>query len=82
MIAFVLILAQCQKETVVYDDLMTLPEVTELHPLFGDYDMIAKVEMPTVDGVDMVAKLGVFVLDHVRKHPYVVDCKTLPTYQL
>jgi len=45
MLAFVLIKAQPSQEHRVYTKLLEIPEVSELNPLFGEYDLIAKIEL-------------------------------------
>jgi len=43
-IGFVLISTAPAKEHEVYNELLKVKEIVELHPLFGEYDLIAKVE--------------------------------------
>jgi DNA-binding Lrp family transcriptional regulator len=43
----------------------------ELHPLFGEYDLIAKLEAKNFN------LLGQIVVDKIRTIPGVVDTKTL-----
>lgn len=50
-IGFVLIQTTSGNERAVYARLQEIPEVKELHPLFGEYDFIAKVEAPDYDAV-------------------------------
>ena len=70
-IGFVLVSAAPGKEQKVYDGLQKVPQVTELHPLFGEYDLIAKVEAEDFDS------LGKIVVDKIRAIDGVVDTKTL-----
>ena len=70
-IGFVLISTAPAKEHDVYNILLDVPEVVELHPLFGEYDLIAKVE------ADDFNKLGQIVVDKVRSIAGVIDTKTL-----
>jgi DNA-binding Lrp family transcriptional regulator len=70
-IGFVLITTESQKELSVYETIHDIPEVRELHPLFGEYDMIAKVETREFDDL---AKL---VIDQIRAVQGVTDTKTL-----
>jgi DNA-binding Lrp family transcriptional regulator len=43
-IGFVLISTAPAKEHEVYNQLLNVKEIVELHPLFGEYDLIAKIE--------------------------------------
>jgi len=43
-IGFVLISAAPAHEHEIYNKLSKLSEILELHPLFGEYDLIAKIE--------------------------------------
>lgn len=70
-IGFVLISAAPRKEHDVYNALQKVSEVVELHPLFGEYDLIAKLEAPDFD------TLGHVVVNKIRSIDGVVDTKTL-----
>lgn len=72
VLGFVLISAAPGKEDRVYEALLKVPEITELHPLFGDYDLIAKVEAGDLD------RLGQVVLESIRCVEGVTETKTLP----
>ena len=61
VIAFVLIVSQAGKEKRVVDELMRLPFVREASLVFGDYDIVAKVE---VDNPDMLSKI---LLEQIRQ---------------
>jgi DNA-binding Lrp family transcriptional regulator len=71
VIAFVLIDILPSKERAVYGELSEVKEIVELHPLVGDYDIIAKVE---ADDLDVLARI---VIDKIRSIPGVIDTKTL-----
>ncbi|MBU4255998.1 MAG: Lrp/AsnC ligand binding domain-containing protein, partial [Candidatus Thermoplasmatota archaeon] len=43
-IGFVLISTAPAKEHDVYNELLKVSEIVELHPLFGEYDLIAKID--------------------------------------
>ncbi|NJE08342.1 Lrp/AsnC family transcriptional regulator [Thermococcus sp. M39] len=45
MIAFILITAQNGRENEIAENLKKIPEVKEAYVLYGDYDVIAKVEV-------------------------------------
>ncbi|HEU12988.1 MAG: Lrp/AsnC ligand binding domain-containing protein [Thermoplasmata archaeon] len=70
-IGFVLISTAPGKEHEVYDELRKIKEIIELHPLFGEYDLIAKVEAKDFN------ELGKIVVDQIRSIPGVIDTKTL-----
>ncbi len=68
---FVLISTAPAKEHEVYNELLKVKEVVELYPLFGEYDLIAKIEASDFN------LLGQVVVDKVRTQPGVIDTKTL-----
>jgi len=70
-VGFILISTAPAKEHEVYNELLKVKEIVELHPLFGEYDLIAKIE-----AVDF-NQLGQVVVDKVRSIPGVIDTKTL-----
>lgn len=70
-IGFVLISAAPAHEHEVYNKLSKVPEIVELHPLFGEYDLIAKVEARDFE------ELGRIVVDKIRSIKGVIDTKTL-----
>jgi DNA-binding Lrp family transcriptional regulator len=70
-IGFVLISTAPGKEHEVYDELKNIKEIVELHPLFGEYDLIAKIEAKDFN------ELGKIVVDQIRSIPGVIDTKTL-----
>jgi len=70
-VGFVLISTAPAKEHQVYNELMKIKEIVELHPLFGEYDLIAKVEAKDLDD------LGKIVVEKIRSIDGVADTKTL-----
>ena len=70
-VGFVLISTAPAKEHEVYNELLKVKEVVELYPLFGEYDLIAKIEASDFN------LLGQVVVDKVRSQPGVIDTKTL-----
>jgi DNA-binding Lrp family transcriptional regulator len=70
-IGFVLISTAPAREHDVYNALQNVGEIVELHPLFGEYDLIAKVEAEDFN------VLGQVVVDRIRSIPGVIDTKTL-----
>ncbi len=70
-VGFVLISTAPTKEHEVYSKLLKIPEIVELYPLFGDYDLIAKLE------TDDYNRLGQIVVEAIRGIDGVIDTKTL-----
>ena len=71
VIGFILISTAPAKEHDVFKALMNVTEIVELHPLFGEYDLIAKIEARDFN------TLGQIVVEKVRSIPGVIDTKTL-----
>ena len=55
----------------VYASLQNVPEITEIHPLFGEYDILVKIECGDIDGI------GEIVIQKIRSLQGIVDSKTL-----
>jgi len=70
-IGFVLITVSPNEEHLAYNQLREIPEITEVHPLFGEYDLLAKIAMEELDDI------GNIVLNKIRKTRGVIDTKTL-----
>ncbi|MFA5771880.1 MAG: Lrp/AsnC ligand binding domain-containing protein [Thermoplasmata archaeon] len=70
-VGFVLISTAPTKEREVYKELTKIPDIVEIHPLFGEYDIIAKIEADSFD------KLGKIIVNRIRSIRGVVDTKTL-----
>src|SRR3970282_819821 len=70
-IGFILISTAPAKEHEVYNELLKVKEIVELHPLFAEYDLIAKSEAEDFN------ILGQVVVDKIRSIPGVIDTKTL-----
>lgn len=70
-VGFVLIHASTGEEHDVYNNLLDVPEIIELHPLFGQYDLIGKVEASDFD------TLGQVITSSIRSVEGVQDTKTL-----
>ena len=71
-VGFILIKTEPSKEQQVYEALSEVDDIVELHPLFGEYDLIAKVE--TGDFYD----LGQVVVQKIRTVEGVIDTQTHP----
>ncbi|ADD08300.1 Lrp/AsnC ligand binding domain-containing protein [Candidatus Aciduliprofundum boonei] len=70
-IGFVLISTAPGKEHEVYNELKKIPEIVELHPLFGEFDLIAKLDTKDFN------ELGTIVVEKIRMIDGVIDTKTL-----
>ena len=70
-IGFVLISTVPTKEHDVYNQLINVNDVVELHPLFGENDLIAKIETGDFN------KLGQVVVDKIRAVDGVIDTRAL-----
>jgi DNA-binding Lrp family transcriptional regulator len=58
-------------ERMVYEVIKDIEEVKDAHPLFGEYDIILKLDAESHD------KIASIVVDSIRKIPGVIDTKTL-----
>ncbi|MCK5112246.1 MAG: Lrp/AsnC ligand binding domain-containing protein [Thermoplasmatales archaeon] len=70
-IGFVLITIAPAHEHDVSTKLSKVPEIIELHPLFGEYDILAKIEGDDFDS------LGEIVVNKIRSIEGILDTKTL-----
>jgi len=70
-IGFVLIKVMPRKERAVYEKLAKLSEVEELYPLFGEYDLIAKINVKDFE------ELSDVVVNKIRSIDGVIETKTL-----
>jgi DNA-binding Lrp family transcriptional regulator len=70
-IGFVLINVAPAQEHEVYNKLSAIPQVVELHPLFGEYDLIAKIDANDFE------ELGTIIVNKIRSITGVLDTKTL-----
>jgi DNA-binding Lrp family transcriptional regulator len=70
-IGFILINAAPAHEHEVYNKLSKVPEIVEVHPLFGEFDIIAKIESEDFE------RLGNIIVNKIRSIDGVIDTKTL-----
>ena len=70
-VGFVLISVVPAHEHEVYNKLSKVSEIVELHPLFGEFDIIAKIE------ADDFESLGNIVVNKIRTIEGIIDTKTL-----
>jgi DNA-binding Lrp family transcriptional regulator len=70
-VGFVLINTAPAREHEVYNALRGLEKVKEVHPLFGEYDLIAKIEAADYNS------LGSVVVNTMRTIPGITNTRTL-----
>lgn len=70
-IGFVLIRVLPLHESEVFNTLAKIPEVIELHSLFGEYDLIVKIEGQNYEHI------GEIVIHKIRTIDGIIDTKTL-----
>ncbi len=70
-VAFILVSTVPGKEQEVYNKISKVNYVVEIHPLFGEYDLIVKL-----DAKDY-SELGKVVVEQIRTIDGVIDTKTL-----
>jgi len=58
-------------EKTVHEQLGQIPEIIEVHPLFGEYDILVKIQCPDIDSI------GNVVIKKIRSIKGVMDTKTL-----
>ena len=68
---FALLTISPLKEKEVFEALNGMPEVSEVHPLFGEYDILVKIECGDIDAI------GEVVIKKIRSLQGIVDTKTL-----
>ena len=72
VIGFIFIKIESKYEVKAFRALNRISEVKDLTPLFGEYDVIAKVEAADFNA------LSVIILTKIRKIPGVIETQTLP----
>jgi DNA-binding Lrp family transcriptional regulator len=70
-IGFALISISPLHEKTVYEKLKQIPEIIEVHPLFGEFDILVKIEAHDIDSI------GSIVINKIRSVQGIVDTKTL-----
>ena len=70
-IGFALLSISPLKEKEVYEKLNTITEIVEVHPLFGEFDILVKIECRDID------EIGSTVINKIRSTRGVMDTKTL-----
>jgi len=70
-IGFALLSISPLHEKKVYEELRQITGVIEVHPLFGEYDILLKIECNDIDSI------GNVVINKIRSIEGVMDTKTL-----
>ena len=70
-IGFALLSISPLHEKTVFESLKNMVEVTEVHPLFGEYDIFVKIECGDIDSI------GEIIIKRIRALKGIVDSKTL-----
>jgi DNA-binding Lrp family transcriptional regulator len=70
-IGFALLSISPLHEKTVYEKLRQIPEIIEVHPLFGEFDILVKIEARDIDSI------GNIVINKIRSVQGIVDTKTL-----
>jgi DNA-binding Lrp family transcriptional regulator len=60
----------------VFNTLSKIPEAVELHPLFGEYDLIAKIEAKDYESI------GEIIINKINPIEGITDTKTLTGIRL
>ena len=76
VIGFVLMHVLPLHEYEVFNKLSKLHEVIELHPLFGEYDLIAKIEAKDYESI------GQIIIHKIKTIDGITDTKTLTGIRL
>jgi DNA-binding Lrp family transcriptional regulator len=76
VIGFVLMHVSPLHEYEVFNTLSKLPEAVELHPLFGEYDLIAKIEAKDYESI------GEIIINKINLIEGITDTKTLTGIRL
>ena len=71
VIGFILMHVAPLHEYEVFNKLSKLHEVIELHPLFGEYDLIAKIEAKDYENI------GQIIIHKIKTIDGIMDTKTL-----
>jgi DNA-binding Lrp family transcriptional regulator len=71
VVGFVIIHISAAHEPEVFNKLSKLKEVIELHPLFGEYDLIAKIEAKDYESI------GEIIIHKIKTIDGITDTKTL-----
>ena len=69
--AFILMVTAAGKEREVMEKLLAMPEVKEAYVVYGEYDLIVKVETDTLKELDR------FIMENLRRMPEIQMTSTM-----
>jgi len=75
VVTYILITTSPAEEHEVYNTLRKLKDVKEVHPLFGEYDLIVKLEEESIE------KTKGIIVEEIQEIDGVMDMKTLSSNQ-
>jgi DNA-binding Lrp family transcriptional regulator len=64
-IGFILIHVSTLRESEVFNKLSKIPEIIELHSLFGEYDLIAKIEAKDYESIGKIVIYKIRTIDGI-----------------
>jgi len=70
-IGFALLSISPMHEKSVYEELSRIAEIVEIHPLFGEFDILVKIQSPDIDSI------GNVVINKIRAIKGIMDTKTM-----
>ena len=70
-VGFVLMHISPLHENEIFNKLSKIPEVIELHTLFGEYDLLAKIEAKDYESI------GDIIIHKIKRIEGITDTKTL-----
>ena len=76
VVGFVLMHVAPLHEYEVFNKLLKLHEVKEIHPLFGEYDLIAKIEAEDYESI------GEIIIQKIKTIKGIIDTTTLTGLKL
>jgi len=71
VLGYVLITIAPTHEQDVFNKLSKVSDIIEIHPLFGEYDLIAKIDAEDYE------KFGRIIINKIRSIEGIIDTKTL-----
>ena len=70
-IGFALLSISPMHEKSVYEELSKIQEIIEIHPLFGEFDILVKIQSNDIDSI------GNIVINKIRSIKGIMDTKTM-----
>ena len=76
VISYTLVRVVPAKDNVVYDTIKGLPEVREVITTYGEYDMILKVEVDSLDALDNFVFSKLRTIEGIESTTTLISAKT------